>query len=49
VFVPTIYRWRTTKVYQHGVLAGSAGIVLIAGMWLVERAFDLRLLAGWQS
>jgi hypothetical protein len=45
VFLPIAYRLRTTRVYRRGVLvAGSAGIVLIAGIWLVERAFNLRLL-----
>jgi hypothetical protein len=28
------------------LVAGSAGIVLIAGIWLIERAFNLRLLSG---
>jgi len=47
VFVPMVYRWRTTSIYRRGVLvAGSAGILLIAGMWLVERAFNLLLLPG---
>jgi hypothetical protein len=47
VFLPIAYRLRTTRIYRRGVLvAGSAGIVLIAGIWLVERAFTLRLLSG---
>jgi len=47
VFLPIAYRLRTTRVYRRGVLvAGSAGIVLVAGIWLVERAFNLRLLPG---
>ena len=47
VFLPIAYRLRTTRVYRQGVLvAGSAGIALIAGIWLVERAFNLRLLPG---
>ena len=47
VFLPIAYRLRTTRVYRRGVLvAGSAGIALIAGIWLVERAFNLRLLPG---
>ena len=47
VFLPIAYRLRTTRVYQRGVLiAGSAGIALIAGIWLIERAFNLRLLSG---
>jgi HupE/UreJ protein len=47
-FLPIAYRLRTTRVYRREVLvAGSVGIVLIAGMWLAERAFNLRLLPGW--
>ena len=47
VFLPIAYRLRTTRVYRRVVLvAGSAGIALIAGIWLVERAFNLRLLPG---
>ena len=47
LFLPIAYRLRATRFYRRGVLvAGSAGIVLIAGTWLVERAFNLRLLPG---
>jgi HupE / UreJ protein len=47
VFLPLAYGLRTTRVYRGGVLvAGSAGIVAIAGLWLVERVFNLRLLPG---
>jgi hypothetical protein len=47
VFLPIAYRLRTTRVYRRVVLVGgSAGIALIAGVWLVERAFNLRLLPG---
>jgi len=44
VFLPIAYRLRTTRFYRRWVLvAGSAGIVLIAGIWLIERAFNLRI------
>ena len=47
VFLPIAYRLRATTFYLRGVLvAGSVGIVLIAGTWLVERAFNLRILPG---
>jgi hypothetical protein len=47
VFLPIAYRLRTTRAYRRVVLVGgSAGIALIAGVWLVERAFNLRLLPG---
>ena len=46
-FLPIAYRLRATRFYRHGVLAaGSAGIALIAGTWLIERAFNLRILPG---
>ena len=41
------YRLRTTWFYRRGVLVpGSVCIALVAGIWLVERAFNLRLLPG---
>jgi hypothetical protein len=47
LFLPIAYRLRATRFYLRGVLVvGSVGIVLIAGTWLVERAFNLRLLPG---
>lgn len=45
VFLPMAYALRRTSFYRRGVLlAGSAAIVIVAGIWLVERAFNLRIL-----
>src|SRR6185295_8893739 len=39
-FLPAAYAMRGTAFYRRGVLlVGSAAIVLVAGMWFVERAF----------
>ena len=47
VFLPIAYWLRATSLYRRGVLvAGSAAIVLVAGIWLAERAFNLRILPG---
>ena len=47
VFLPIAYWLRETAFYRRGVLlAGSAAIVLVAGTWLIERAFNLRILPG---
>jgi len=44
VFLPLAYATRRTWMYRRMVLAGgSAAIALIAAVWLVERAFDVRL------
>lgn len=46
-FLPLAYAVRGTWFYRRVVLAGgSAAIVLVAGIWLVERAFDLRLITA---
>ena len=43
-FLPVAYFLRATPFYRSIVLrAGSAAIVIIAGFWLAERAFDLKL------
>jgi hypothetical protein len=44
-FLPLAYALRRTRLYRRVVLqAGSAAIALVAALWLVERAFDLKLL-----
>jgi len=44
VFLALAWRCRGTRFYQQGLLgAGSAAIALLAGGWLIERAFDLKL------
>ena len=45
VFLPIAYALRKTALYQRVVLVlGSAAIALIAGVWLVERVFDVKLI-----
>jgi hypothetical protein len=45
VFLPAAFALRRTWTYRRVVLAGgSALIVVIAGIWLVERAFNLAFL-----
>jgi hypothetical protein len=45
VFFPIAYAWRGTRWYRYGVVrVGSGAIALLAGIWLVERGFDLRLM-----
>jgi HupE / UreJ protein len=47
VFVPLVWVCRSHRFYVAGVLrGGSALIALLALAWLVERAFDLKLLPG---
>jgi hypothetical protein len=44
-FLPVAFRLRDTWAYRRVVLAGgSALIATIAGIWLVERAFNLAIL-----
>ena len=46
LFLPLAYFARSTFFYRRIVLAaGSALIVLIALLWLIERAFDLKLIS----
>jgi hypothetical protein len=45
-FLPIAWALRATPLYRRGLLiAGSVAIIALAGIWLAERAFDLRL---WQ-
>jgi hypothetical protein len=47
VFLPIAFRLRGTWTYHRIVLAGgSALIAAIAGVWLVERAFNVAILPG---
>ena len=44
VFLPLAWRLRATWAYrQLAVIAGSGAVMLLALVWLAERAFDLRL------
>lgn len=44
LFLPLAWWLRQSRFYQRGLLVGgSALIALLAGVWLVERAFDVRL------
>ena len=44
VFLPLAYLSRKTWFYGQLMTTGSAAIALIATVWLVERAFDLKLM-----
>ncbi len=47
VFLPIAYALRRTWLYQRVLFVyGSAAIALIAFVWLVQRAFNLQLIAG---
>ena len=44
-FLPLAFWLRRSAFYRRGVLiGGSLLIALLAAVWLVERAFDLKLL-----
>jgi hypothetical protein len=46
VFLPIAYSLRRTRLYRDFIVrSGSALISLIAGIWLIERMFDLRLIS----
>jgi hypothetical protein len=46
VFLPLAYALRQSTFYRRWVMLGGSGlIVLLAGLWLVERAFAVKLLA----
>lgn len=47
LFLPLAYALRRTWLYRRLIFAGgSTLIVLLAGVWLLERALDLKLLPG---
>ena len=46
VFLPLAFALRKTWFYRQLLTTGSALIVLIAALWLVERAFDLKILTA---
>lgn len=46
VFLPLAFALRKTWFYRQLLTTGSALIVLIAAVWLVERMFDLKVLAA---
>ena len=44
-FLPVAYWLRATWLYQRLIfLGGSLGIVTVAGIWLVERAFNMKII-----
>lgn len=46
VFLPLAFLLRETPLYRRGIMTGgSLLIALLAALWLIERVFDLRLLA----
>jgi hypothetical protein len=45
-FLPLAFALRKTWFYRQLLTTGSALIVMIAAVWLVERAFDLKVLAA---
>ncbi|GGE87804.1 HupE/UreJ family protein [Massilia psychrophila] len=45
-FLPIAFALRKTWLYRQLLTTGSALIMLIAAVWLVERAFDLRILTA---
>ena len=46
VFVPLAYAVRSSNAYRRGVLAGGSVIILaLASIWLVERAFDVKIIS----
>lgn len=46
-FLPVAYLLRQTPFYQRGVFVwGSVLTILVSLVWLIERAFDLKLLSS---
>lgn len=44
VFLPLAWALRNQWIYRQGILAGGSLLVIaLAGVWLIERAFDLKL------
>ena len=47
IFLPIAYKLRATTFYQRVlVVYGSAAIAVIASLWLIQRALDLKLIGG---
>jgi hypothetical protein len=46
VVLPIAWSLRRTRTYRGAFAAGSLVIASIAGLWFVQRAFDLSLIAG---
>ena len=46
VVLPIAWSLRDTRTYRGAFAAGSLAIAAVAGLWLVQRAFDLSLIAG---
>jgi len=44
--LPLAWALRGTRTYRGAFAGGSAGIAAVAGLWFVQRVFDLRLIAG---
>ena len=46
-FLPLAFLLRNTRLYSHGVfILGSWLTMLVALVWLLERAFDLKLVSN---
>lgn len=49
-FLPLAWLLRRTRLYRTVLLAGgSSGVMALGALWLVERAFNLRLISGLLS
>ena len=46
VVLPIAWSLRGTRTYRGAFAGGSLAIAAVAGLWLVQRAFDLSLIAG---
>ena len=47
IFLPSAYLLHTTRFYKGLILTtGSAVIALIASIWLIQRAFNVRMIGG---
>ena len=47
VFLPVAFLVRNTVFYRKGVFVGGSLLtMLLAGLWLVERTFDMKLITG---
>jgi len=46
-FLPLAFVLRNTRFYQRGVFVGGSVLtMLVAALWLAERALDIKLLSG---